>query len=86
VQSRKRNAREQTRDAPLHAAERQHPNQPNEAPPQGKIRLAPTPMHPNPLTVHGLQFGLDREDEHLDIGQDVPAVTATGAGNGAGRR
>jgi hypothetical protein len=31
-------------------------------------------MHPNPLTVHGLQFGLDRKDEHLDIGQDVPAV------------
>jgi hypothetical protein len=39
-------------------------------------------MHANPLAVHGLQFGLDRKDEHLDIGQDVPAVTAAGAGTG----
>jgi hypothetical protein len=64
--------------------EGQHPDQPNEAPPQGKIRLAPAAMHADPLVVHGLQFGLDRKDEHLDSGQDVPAVTAAGAGNGSG--
>src|SRR5215218_4880173 len=86
VQSRKRNAGEQTGDAPLHAAEGQHPDQPNQAPPQAEIRLASTAVHADPLTVHGLQFGLDREDEHLDVGQDVPAITAAGAGNGSGRR
>ena len=86
VQSGKRNAGEQTGNAPLHAAKGQHPDQPNEAPPQGKVRLAPTAMHADPLAIHGLQFGLDREDEHLDIGQDVPAVTAAGAGHGAGGR
>ena len=33
------------------------------------------------LTVHGLQLGLDREDEDLDVRQGVPAVAAAGAGN-----
>ncbi|HEX2299978.1 MAG TPA: hypothetical protein VHH34_15950, partial [Pseudonocardiaceae bacterium] len=31
-----------------------------------------------------LQFRLNGEDENLDVGQDVPAVTAAGAGNGSG--
>jgi hypothetical protein len=43
-------------------------------------------MHADPLPIHGLQFGPDREDEHLNIGQYVPAVAAAGAGNGAGGR
>src|SRR5215213_5341247 len=81
VQRREGNAREQPGDAPLHAPEGQHPDQPDHAPPQGKIRLAPAAMHPNPLAVHGLQLRLDREDEHLHIGQGIPAVTAAGPGN-----
>src|SRR5215212_3454806 len=81
VQRREGNARKQPGDAPLHAPEGQHPDQPDHAPPQGKIRLAPAAMHPNPLAVHGLQLRLDREDEHLHIGQGIPAVTAAGPGN-----
>jgi hypothetical protein len=50
-----------------------------------EIRLTSTAMHANPLAVHRLQFGLDRKDKHLDVGQDVPAVTAVGAGNATGR-
>jgi hypothetical protein len=69
VHSREGNARKQTGDAPLHAAERQHPDQPDQAPPQAEIRLAPTAMHANPLTVHRRQFGLDREDKNLNVGR-----------------
>jgi hypothetical protein len=43
-------------------------------------------MHADPLAIHGLQFGLDREDEHLNIGQYVPAVTAAAAGDRPGGR
>src|SRR3954466_8253566 len=45
-------------------------------------------LHARPMeeTVHGLQLGLDGEDEHLNVGQDVPAVAAAGARNGSGGR
>src|SRR5215203_3831712 len=71
---------------PLQAAESQGPDQPDEAPPQGEIRLAPATVHADPLPIHGLQFGLDRKDEHLDVGQGIPAVAAAGPGNASGRR
>src|SRR4051812_18925091 len=57
VQRGEGNAREQPGNAPLHASEGQYPDQPNEAPPQGKIRLASAAMHADPLAIHGLQFG-----------------------------
>jgi len=38
-------------------------------------------MHADPLALHRLQFGLDREDEHLNVGQGVPAVAAAGTRN-----
>src|SRR4051794_29023935 len=43
-------------------------------------------MHADPFAIHGLQFGLDRDDEHLHIDQYVPAVTAAGAGDRPGGR
>jgi hypothetical protein len=43
-------------------------------------------MHADPLPIHGLQFRLDREDEYLDVGQRVPAVTTTGLGEAPGGR
>src|SRR3954465_10834749 len=75
-----------TPSQPLRAAESQGPDQPNEAPPQGEIRLAPATVHADPLPIHGLQFRLDREDKHLNVGQGVPAVAAAGPGNASGRR
>jgi len=80
------NTGEPTGDAPPHAAEGQHPDQPDQAPPQARVRLAAAAVHADPLAVHGLQFGLDGEDEHLHIGQDVPAVAAAGVGNATGGR
>jgi hypothetical protein len=79
-------ADEQTGDAPLHGAETQHLNQPDQAPSQVEIRLTSTAMHANPLAVHHLQFGLDRKDKDLDVGQDVPAVPSARTGNATGRR
>ena len=35
----------------------------------------------DPLAVHSLKLRLDREDEHLNVGQGVPAIAAAGAGN-----
>src|SRR3712207_8083448 len=49
--------------SPLHAAEGQRPDQPDQAPPQGEVRLASTALHADALPIHGLQLGLDREDE-----------------------
>jgi hypothetical protein len=87
VQGGERNTREPAGDAPLQAAEGQRPNQPDQAPPQGQVRLAAAAVHADPLAVHGLQLGLDREDENLDVSQGIPAVTTAGAGNTAvGRR
>jgi hypothetical protein len=40
-------------------------------------------VHADPLAVHGLQLSLDREDEDLNVGQGVPAITTAGAGNTA---
>jgi len=80
------NTGEPTGDAPPHAAEGQHPDQPDQAPPQAGVWLAATAVHADPLAVHRFQLSLDREDEHLDIGQCVPAVAAAGVGNAAGGR
>src|SRR3954467_6943502 len=68
VQRGEGNTREQPSNAPLHAPEGQHPNQPDHAPPQGEVWLAPAAVYADPLLVHGLQLRLDREDEHLNIG------------------
>ena len=76
--------REPAGDAPLHAAKGQGPDQPDEAPPQCQVRLAAAAVHADPLALHGLQLGLDREDKHLEVGQGVPAVAAAGAGNTTG--
>ena len=74
-------------DAPLHAAEGQGPDQPNEAPAQAQVRLAAAAaVHADPLALHGLQLGLDREDEHLEVGQGVPAVAAAGPRQAPDRR
>src|SRR5689334_2169721 len=86
VQRGEGNAREPAGDAPLHAAEGQHPDHPDQPPTQAQVRLAPAAVHADPLPIHSLEFGLDREDEHLHIGQDVPAITAVGPGNTADRR
>jgi hypothetical protein len=48
--------------------------------------VSPAAMHADPLAVHGLQFRLDCEDEHFDVGQRVPTVTTVGVGNTAVRR
>jgi hypothetical protein len=50
-----------------------------------EVWLAAPAVHADPLAVHGLQFGLDREEEHLDVGQDISAVASAGAGNATGR-
>ena len=42
--------------------------------------VSPAAMHADPLAVHGLQFRLDCEDEHFDVGQRVPTVTTVGWG------
>src|SRR4051794_5153842 len=87
VQRTERNTGEPAGGAPLQAAKGQGPDQPDEAPPQGEIRLAAATVHADPLPIHGLQFGLNCEDKHLDVGQSVPAVAAAGPGNGwRGRR
>jgi hypothetical protein len=86
VQPGEGNAGEPTGNAPLHAAEGQHPDQPDQAPPQAEVRLAAATVHADPLAVHGLELRLDGEDEHLDIGQGVPAVTAAGVGHATSRR
>ena len=67
-------------------AEGQHPDQPDEAPPQGQVRLAPTAVHADPRAVHGLQLGLYRDDEHFNVGQGVPAVATVRTRNETGRR
>ena len=76
VQRGEGNAREPAGNAPLHAAEAQHPDQPDQPPPQAQVRLAPAAVHADPLPIHRFQFRLDREDKHLDVGQGVPAVAA----------
>src|SRR4051794_22752125 len=86
VQRTERNTGEPAGGAPLQAAKGQGPDQPDEAPPQGEIRLAAATVHADPLPIHRLQFGLNREDKHLDVGQSVPAVAAAGPGNGWGGR
>ena len=87
VQGGERNTRQPAGNAPLQAAEGQRPDQPDQSSPQGKVRLAAAAVHAHPLPVHGFQLGLDREDEHFDVGQGVPAVTTAGSGDTtAGRR
>jgi hypothetical protein len=54
--------------------------------PQAEIRLAPTAVQAGPLAAHRLQFILGGKDENLDVGEDVPAVTAAGVGNATSRR
>ena len=71
--------REPAGDAPLHAAEGQGPDQPDQAPPQREIRLVAAAVHADPLALYDLQLGLDREDEHLKVGQGVPAVAVAAA-------
>ena len=80
------NAREPAGDAPLQTAEGQGPDQPDQAPPQDEVGLAAAAVHAHPLPLHGLQLGLDREDEHFDVGQGVPAVATVGTPNATGRR
>ena len=69
-----------TSDALLQAAEGQRSDQPDQASPQGQVRLAAAAVYAHPFAVHGLQLGFDREDENLDVGQCVPAVTTAGRG------
>ena len=81
------NTREQAGDTLLQVAEGQRSDQSDQAPSQHAVRLAAAAVHANPLAVHGLQFRLDREDEDLDVGKDIPTVAAVGSGNTAiGRR
>ena len=84
VQGGEGDTREPAGDAPLHAAEGQGPDQPDQAPTQREVRLAAAAVHADPLALHGLQLGLDREDEHLEVGQGVPAVAAPGSGDATG--
>src|SRR5215210_4099892 len=86
VQGGEGNTREPAGDAPRQAAEGQGPDQPDQAPPQREIRLAAAAGHADPLPIHGLQLGLDRDDEDLDGGPCVPAVATAGARDTAGRR
>lgn len=65
---------QQAGDAPLHAAEGEHPDQPQHAPPKLGIWFAAAAMNADTLRVHRLQFGFGGVDEHLDVGERVPRV------------
>ncbi len=50
-------------------------DQPDQTPPPGQVGLLTATVQARRLVVHRFQFGLDREDEDLDVGQYVPAIT-----------
>src|SRR3712207_9580076 len=74
VQGGERDTRQPAGDAPLHATEGQGPDQPDQAPPQGEVRLAATAVLADPLPGHGLHLRLDREHKHLDVAPVAPAI------------
>jgi hypothetical protein len=84
VKGRERHAGEETGDAPLHAAERQHPNQPENASAQVRVWLAAAAVSTGALAIHGFEFGLCGVDEHLDLGERVPSVARLRPGDASG--
>src|SRR5919199_3097332 len=84
VKGREWHAREDPSDAPLHAGEGQHPDQPENAPAQIRIWLAAAPVRAGALAVHGFQFGLCGIDEDLNLGERVPSIARLRPGDASG--
>ena len=86
MQGRERDTGQEAGDAPLHAAKCQHPDQPEGAPAPVRIGLAATAMHAGALLVHCGKLGFSGEDEDLNVGESIPGLGMTTAGDATGRQ